>query len=226
MGLLVALLIVVLWVAHLFFCLFTVDFRFASPEAYLHVAVQAYLCTGLFITAHDAMHGAVSRNWRVNRLVGRITSFLFASFSYRKLLRNHMLHHRYPGQERDPDYLSASQTFPVWFVVFFYRYASVLQVSIMALLFNLLNLAFPVSRVIAFWMIPPFIAALQLFLFGTYLPHRLPHTEEMGPHHARSQRRNALLALLSCYNFGYHLEHHESPGTPWWRLGRLKARRG
>lgn len=29
---------------------------------WIHLVVQAYLFTGLFITAHDAMHGTVSPN--------------------------------------------------------------------------------------------------------------------------------------------------------------------
>lgn len=225
MGVFVAIVVMLAWAAHLFYCLLEVSFSPASPVSYLHVLLQAYLSTGLFITAHDAMHGAVSRNHRLNNAVGRLAAFLFAGFSYRKLHRNHMLHHRYPGRDRDPDFFPRSQNFFLWFGVFFYRYASVLQIIIMAVLFNLLAHFLPLARVIAFWMIPPFISTVQLFLFGTFLPHRLPHTDEMGEHHARSQRQNALFALLSCYNFGYHLEHHESPGTPWWRLGRLKAGR-
>jgi fatty acid desaturase len=23
---------------------------------------------------------------------------------------------------------------------------------------------------------------------------------------------------LTCYFFGYHWEHHEAPGIPWWQL--------
>lgn len=226
MGVFVAIIVMLAWAAHLAYCLLEVSFSFTSPLSYLHVLLQAYLSTGLFITAHDAMHGAVSRNHLLDRAVGRTAAFLFAGFSYRKLHRNHMLHHRYPGSGRDPDFLLRSQSFFPWFAVFFYRYASVLQIVIMAVLFNLLDYFFPTGRVVAFWMIPPFLSTFQLFFFGTFLPHRLPHTEEMGPHHARTQQQNALFALLSCYNFGYHLEHHESPGTPWWRLGQLKAERG
>lgn len=223
MGVFAAIVVFAMWGGHLAYCLLSVDFRFDSPLSYLHLLLQAYLSTGLFITAHDAMHGAVSRNHRLNRAIGTMAALLFAAFSYKKLHRNHMNHHRYSGQERDPDFLTTSQNFFLWFGVFFYRYASIGQIMIMAILFNLLNLVLPTERVVAFWMIPPFISTLQLFFFGTYRPHRLPHTEEMGPHHARSQKLNPLFALLSCYNFGYHLEHHEAPGVPWWRLGRVKA---
>lgn len=188
-----------------------------------HMLVQAYLYTGLFITAHDAMHGSVSRNRKLNRLLGRLAAFLFAAFSYKRLHANHMKHHRWPGEDRDPDFSPRSQSFLVWFVRFFAHYVTIVQILIMAAIFNLLNLVMPTTNVILFWMIPAFLGTFQLFYFGTYRPHRYPHTGQMQPHRARSQRKNHLLAMLSCYFFGYHYEHHASPGTPWWGLARIKG---
>lgn len=75
---------------------------------------------------------------------------------------------------------------------------------------------------LAVFVAPPVLASLQLFTFGTYLPHRRPTTEAMAPHHARTQEPNHPWAMLSCYFFGYHWEHHQSPSTPWWRLWRVK----
>jgi beta-carotene ketolase (CrtW type) len=133
-----------------------------------------------------------------------------------------MLHHRYPGQERDPDFSVRSQRFPVWFVTFFVHYVTIRQLLIMAVVSNLLSLAVPTVRVVLFWMVPAFLGTFQLFYFGTFRPHRYPHIPEMKPHNARSQGKNDLWAMLSCYFFGYHYEHHQSPGTPWWRLRELK----
>ncbi|MEL7193577.1 MAG: fatty acid desaturase, partial [Bacteroidota bacterium] len=36
------------------------------------------------------------------------------------------------------------------------------------------------------------------------------------------QKRNHMWAFLTCYFFGYHFEHHDSPNTPWWKLWELK----
>jgi beta-carotene ketolase (CrtW type) len=44
----------------------------------------------------------------------------------------------------------------------------------------------------------------------------------MRPHNSRTQPNNHLLAMLSCYFFGYHFEHHAYPRTPWWRLYQRK----
>jgi len=42
------------------------------------------------------------------------------------------------------------------------------------------------------------------------------------PHHALSSNFPPWLSLLTCYHFGYHREHHEAPGVPWWRLPELR----
>ena len=44
----------------------------------LNVLAQAWLCTGLFITAHDAMHGTVSRARWLNHAVGAVACHLLA----------------------------------------------------------------------------------------------------------------------------------------------------
>jgi beta-carotene ketolase (CrtW type) len=108
--------------------------------------------------------------------------------------------------------------------MFMVRYVTIWQILIMAVVFNLLlHLGgIETAPMLAFWIIPAFLGTFQLFYFGTFLPHRRPHTEEMTKHRARTLKRNHLWAMLSCYFFGYHLEHHLSPGTPWWQLYKTK----
>jgi hypothetical protein len=61
MGILIAITIIFLWLGHLLYLFFFIEINFQSPLLYLHVLIQAYLYTGLFITAHDAMHGTVAK---------------------------------------------------------------------------------------------------------------------------------------------------------------------
>ncbi len=222
MGVFIAIVILVLWAGHLAYSLLMGNVSWSSPAMYLHVVFQAYLYTGLFITGHDAMHGLVSRNRQLNDLFGWISSICFAGLSYSKLRKNHYLHHQFPATEKDPDYCMRSQNVFVWWAVFLSRYATVWQILIMAGLFNLFKLWIPVENLIVFWIIPAFIASFQLFFVGTFLPHRKPHEEAMQPHHARSQSGPHWWAMLSCYFFGYHWEHHEIPRIPWWQLYREK----
>jgi beta-carotene/zeaxanthin 4-ketolase len=222
MGLAIASLIVLLWGGHLAWALEHVPPDPGAPWAWLHMAVQAYLFTGLFITSHDAMHGTVSTRRRVNTVVGAVCAFLFAGLSWTRVLRNHHLHHAYPATAQDPDYCLRWRNPFLWWITFLLRYATFTQLAVMAGLFNLMMLRYSQPSLWMFWVIPSLLGSFQLFYFGTYRPHRLPHTESMRPHNARSQRRNHALAMISCYFFGYHHEHHESPHTPWWRLAQLR----
>jgi len=223
MGIFIASLIILLWAGHLFYALSYADTDFSSVWFYVHILVQAYFYTGLFITGHDAMHGTVSENKNVNKFIGQLSSFLFAALSYKRLFKNHFLHHKYPGEEKDPDFYVRSQNFFMWWGAFLFRYTTVIQLILMGIIFNLLKLFFPEKNIIFFWVLPAVLSTFQLFFFGTFLPHRYPHLEEMRPHNARTQKKNHLRAMLSCYFFGYHYEHHDTPKTPWWQLYKVKG---
>jgi len=222
MGIIIAFIIISIWASHLFYSLLYVNVDITNPVFYLHILLQGYLYTGLFITAHDAMHGTVSKNKFINKSIGSISTLLFAGLSYNILIKNHFKHHKNPGEEEDPDFYTKSQNFFIWWGTFLWRYTTITQLIIMAVVFNVLKIWFDEISIIVFWVVPAFLGTFQLFFFGTYLPHKYPHTDKMQPHKARTQKRNHLWAMLSCYFFGYHYEHHESPRTPWWRLYKLK----
>lgn len=225
-GILIATLVVALWATHLLYCLLIVEVDFLSFQLYLHVLIQAYLYTGLFITAHDSMHRSISQHRALNKAYGQLSLWLFAAFRYEPMFVNHMAHHRWPATEKDPDFSVSHQGFFSWFIRFFFRYVRVSQIITMAILFNILLSVFKIalSNILVFWVVPAFLSTFQLFYFGTYLPHRYPHTEEMAPHNARTLKENHLLAMLSCWFFSYHWEHHDSPRTPWWRMYTLKRK--
>ncbi len=223
MGLIIASVIVLLWSGNLFYSFERVEVNPLSPMFYIHILVQTYLFTGLFITGHDAMHGTVSSNRAVNTVAGFFSVFLYAGMYYPRLIKNHRLHHQFPGTEDDPDYSAGHQNFFIWWGRFMLKYLTVIQLIIMAALFNILLIWYPASKIIVFWVIPAILSTFQLFYFGTYVPHKRPHDEGMQPHNARTLRKNHLWAMLSCYFFGYHYEHHEAPWVPWWKLYRAKS---
>jgi len=222
MGLLIALTVILLWAFHLLYLLFLIELSPASPVILIHIAIQTYLYTGLFITAHDAMHGLVSPNKALNKNIGRLATRLFAALSFSKLLEKHQLHHRFPGEAADPDFSVNSQNFWLWWFSFMKNYISWWQILIMAIAFNVLQIWIEQWNLVLFWILPSILATFQLFYFGTYRPHRLPHTETMLPHNSRSQKGPNWWAMLSCYFFGYHYEHHEWPHIPWWKLYQTK----
>lgn len=222
MGIIVALIVFILWLLNLTYALFYQTVAIGNAWMYVQVLIQTWLYTGLFITAHDAMHGTVSKNKTVNRIAGSVCTFLFAALSYRKLNSKHQLHHLYAGTPKDPDYKTGNQQFFLWWFSFLKQYVTVLQIVSMAVLFNVLLLWFNQTSLLLFWVLPSVLATFQLFCFGTFIPHKLPHTPQMEPYRSRTQKTNHLLAFLSCYFFGYHYEHHHLPGTPWWKLYKIK----
>ncbi len=216
-GIIIAIAIIAAWWVSLVFLL-NFEISWASPVTYLGIIIQMHLYTGLFITAHDAMHGVVSKHKRMNHAVGWIAAILFSYNFYWKLFPKHHEHHQFVATDKDPDYHDSESFFP-WYLSFLSSYVSIWQVLLMAVTFNLLKLFIPTENLILFWMIPAILSTLQLFYFGTYLPHK---GQPGNKHHSHSLKANHLWAFLSCYFFGYHYEHHDSPRTPWWRLWRVK----
>lgn len=188
----------------------------------LALPLQVFLGTGLFITAHDAIHGTVSRFARVNTALGWVCTLSFAMFSFAHLRAAHHAHHAHPGSPDDPDYHDGEHTDPVsWFKTFMGRYLTIWHFVLwIPAAWVVLYLAFDVHplSLLLFWPAPALLSALQLFVFGTWLPHREPEGGYTNRHRAQSIPLGTGLSLLTCFHFGYHVEHHEHPSVPWWRL--------
>lgn len=213
-----ALIIHLLWWIGLFYSL-SLDFSWSNPMVWFMIFIQTHLYTGLFITAHDAMHGTVSKNKQLNKFIGTLSALLFSYNFYNKLNRKHHEHHRYVTTDKDPDYHSGG--FIAWYFSFVKQYVSLWQILLMAISYNILKLWLPDQNLIFLWMMPAILSTFQLFYYGTYLPHKGEHSPN-NKQKSRSQKQNHVKAFLTCYFFGYHYEHHISPGTPWWQLHKKK----
>lgn len=227
-GLGLAGLIIAGWLAvHVWAVWFYPWARFGVAPAVLVIVLQCWLCVGLFIVAHDCMHGSLvpfRPAW--NRPIGMLCLVLYAGFDFNALNPKHHLHHRHSGTGSDPDFLEAPpHGFWRWYVKFFAEYFSWRQLAVMAAIFwtYVLVLGAPVGNVVLFWALPSLLSSLQLFTFGTYLPHVPADTKFTDRHNARSNDYPAWLSLLTCFHFGYHHEHHLYPGVPWWRLPAVRA---
>ncbi|RZK93436.1 MAG: fatty acid desaturase, partial [Hymenobacter sp.] len=77
-GVLAAALILAAWAGLLAYLLAFYRPDWHSPAPYLLVLLQMHLYTGLYITAHDAMHGVVSPNKALNNTIGTVCALLFA----------------------------------------------------------------------------------------------------------------------------------------------------
>jgi beta-carotene/zeaxanthin 4-ketolase len=195
------------------------------------VLILTWLYVGLFIVAHDCMHGSLAPGRpRLNRTIGRLALIAYAWFDYDRVIQKHHAHHRHAGTTGDPDFDEhPPHGFWRWYGRFFTEYFGWRQFALISLQVALyiLVLGADLFNVLLFWALPGLLSSLQLFAFGTYLPHRPRRDAFIDRHNARSNDYPVWVSLLTCFHFGYHHEHHLHPGDPWWRLpARRRARDG
>ncbi|MGB7488268.1 MAG: fatty acid desaturase [Phormidesmis sp.] len=225
----IATLIRVLWALSAYASLFVLpDAKTLSLVGVLAVIlIRSFLHTGLFILAHDAMHGTLAPAYpRVNDWLGRIILRVYSFLSFEQMRAYHHQHHRTPGQDADPDFYPTS--FWPWYGSFMQTYLKggqgwVIFWGMSALFYPLIFwLEVPVLNAVLFWLLPQALSSWQLFYFGTYRPHKRPPGGHTNAHRASSSQASTLVSFLSCYHFDYHWEHHQYPHLPWYRLPSMR----
>lgn len=189
------------------------------------ILVRTFLHTGLFILAHDAMHGNLApTHLTLNQKLGQFAVQLYAGLSYENCRLNHIKHHQYPAQIGDPDFHDGVHHHPIfWYFHFLGGYFSWGQfakflgaIACFSLASHML-FATTYLSLFLFFLLPLLLSSFQLFLFGTYLPHGKKIT--YVDHPASLHFLWLIWSLLSCYHFGtYHEEHHAYPHKAWFQL--------
>jgi beta-carotene/zeaxanthin 4-ketolase len=196
----------------------------------LPIVLLRTLCqTGLFIVAHDTMHGAVFEQTDRNRWLGSFLLILYAGLDYDRCRAQHQAHHHQPGEVEDPDFhegrwWSWVRRFALSYFDRRQTYQTLGSIGVGLLLFWL-GLGWPIGNLILIWLLPMLLSAGQLFWFGTYLPHRVPIGGHTNRHRAQSLDLGTIGSFLACYHLGYHWEHHEYPQVPWYQLPRMRSQR-
>lgn len=185
------------------------------------VLLRSVLQTGLFIVGHDAMHrllvpGPVGLNDRL----GAVVLALYAALPYDRLRQQHLLHHRHPGGQADPDFHQpGAGSVLAWYSQFMGRYLNPGQMAALLTAWGVLAWLTSIPAVLLVCTLPLLLSSLQLFVVGTYLPHRRradhPCEQESV---VRSLDLPEWLSLLACFHFGYHREHHLAPQLAWHQL--------
>lgn len=221
-GVLIAFTIIGLWAINLVFLLSLNISNIPAFGIAIAIFLQTFLYTGLFITAHDAIHGVVlPKNPRINHLIGSVAAFIYGLFSYKNLTEKHWRHHHHPASELDPDFHDTRhKNLFAWYFHFMKGYWSWRRLIGLIVIFNFLKGIIHVTEInlTLFWVIPPILSSLQLFYFGTFLTHQEPEGGYTNSHFAHSTPLPVFWSFLTCYHFGYHQEHHEYPHVPWWKL--------
>jgi len=200
-----AVLIVGGWAAVHLYSLFAHNLSAPLWQTFGLIALQCWLYTGMFIVAHDTMHGSLFKSDKTNALIGTAIMFIYAGFNWRKMREAHHAHHDNSGTQDDPDFNADNpHSFWPWYMKFFWQYFGVRQVAIL--------FGFTIAYIL--------LGAPYLNI-GTYLTHRHKDTF-LDYHNARTNDFPFWLSLLTCFHFGYHHEHHLFPHEPWWRLPARK----
>ena len=225
-GALIAFVIMALWFGSLGILLGVDIAQVSVLWMILAIAGRTFLQTGLFIIAHDAMHGVVfPTNRRINDWIGAIAINIYAFLPYKTCFTRHWQHHHQPGRAGDPDFHDGIRKSAFsWYLKFMGVYLDAKQKIVlfifMSIVFYTLKDGFHISiaNLFLFWLLPVLLSSVQLFFFGTYLPHREHPARYNNPHYAISSNYPIVLSFLTCYHFGYHQEHHEYPLLPWYKL--------
>lgn len=119
----IAVSVIVAWLALHVGAVWWLDAPAHPGSALLALAGLTWLSVGLFIIAHDAMHGAlVPGKPSANAAIGRMALTLYAGFSWRKLIVKHMAHHRHAGTADDPDFGHGRRPVALWYLDFVHTY--------------------------------------------------------------------------------------------------------
>ncbi len=222
LGLVIALVIITLWIFTVVIYQLNDVTKVNYVVIFLLILWQTFLNTGLFIIAHDGMHGLIfPANIPLNDSISKIALILYAFLSYENLKEKHLLHHRFAGTNFDPDFHNDQDyNFFSWYGEFMFKYLRfnhlfLLCVFVLAIA-NLCKVTW--LHLLIFWALPLIVSSLQLFFFGTFLPHRHGSTEKNDLSSIKSLYLPIFLSFIACYHFSYHQEHHQYSFVPWWKL--------
>ena len=95
-GIVFALTIISLWIRTLAYALFEHELSYKTTPFVSMILIHLY--TGLFITAHDSIHGTISKTHQwINYYLGKLCLLSFAGFDYDMMREEHWKHHSHAG---------------------------------------------------------------------------------------------------------------------------------
>ena len=200
----------------------------AHPLWALAISPWLVCCfTGLFILAHEAIHGTlVPGHPRLGHALGWLFAFAFVFMDYGTLRARHFEHHQRPGREGDPDAHPSGRFLP-HFASFIYRYLRIWQVALLVLAGNAVGQAGHTRAMLCAYVVPAIASTLIVFTVGIFLVHH-PRLRALGVADERHRSVGVDLggagSLLAILFFNTHWLHHEHPQLNWLQLGLHRSR--
>jgi len=213
----------------------------ASVPLYLIAAASLH---GISLFTHEAVHGVLSRNKVLNRVLGIACAMpVLQNYSAYKVL--HLRHHKHLGHQGDPDHYD-NYTRWTWLVFSMHWLRLIVGYPIyivmipilgfrqgkpsdrcwialeVLLLFIAIGIAFSVTPwnvILHAWVIPMILINTMVNIRGMS-QHTFLEEPDDPVRGTRSILTNRLTEFFMC-NENYHLEHHLFPSVPWYNLKRL-----
>ncbi len=189
----------------------------------------------LAVLGHDGSHKTITKTKWLNDLLAKIC-FLPFGINLNKYRAFHLTHHRFLGTSLDPELSLKAQNQKVWqlpvsfsrilflslkdFLIwpalrdilpFIKMVASVSSVLIASIIWLSVLIIFGWQPIVL-W----FLALCTSFWASNRLRIWQEHTGTSGVHCVKATWWQRFLFLP--HNIGYHLEHHETPGVPFYQL--------
>lgn len=180
-------------------------------------------------TLHLATHSLVSRNKKINLLIGRISAIL-GGLNYAEFSKTHLSHHSYPGdKDKDPDYLLTKSgslltlPFRIWVKDKYfwntelskakgykqmYIQDRVVQVII------LLSIIFSskLQYLLIYWSLPALLVGFSYGFYLFYFPHYVSKWEAKQRDNLKPNIFLKFILLSINLSRFYHTQHHFKVG--------------
>lgn len=216
----------------------------ACVPLYLIAAASLH---GISLFTHEAVHGVLSPSHSINRMMGIACALpVLQNYSAYKVL--HLRHHKFVGQEGDPDHYDNYSTW-TWLVFTMHWVRLIIGYPIYIVMIPILGfrqgrrsdrlwivfelglllllvaavIASPISWTVLLhaWLIPMLIINTFVNIRGMS-QHTFLEEPDDPVQGTRSILTNRVTTFFMC-NENYHLEHHLFPRVPWYNLSRLHS---
>jgi sphingolipid 4-desaturase/C4-monooxygenase len=216
-----------------------------SDWSWLLIFVAAYLFGAfvnhaLYVLIHECTHNLVFRKKAHNNYLGMLCDFALALPSAMAFRKYHLLHHQHLGEyEMDPDIVCHTEGR----LVRDSAWRKALWVALLGVSQALRPLKVKGVKALDKWIVANIlvIAAVDLFVYLVLGPKALAYLAlstffALGLHpvggrwiqeHYETRKGQETYSYYgplnkTCFNMGYHNEHHDFAGIPWNNLPKLK----
>lgn len=208
----------------------------------LAATAGAVAAHALGVLIHETSHNLVFRTGWQNKAIAIVANLALAAPAAIEFRHQHLLHHKYLGDVRDPDgrdtqaptrkeidvvgHSTALKLLSFAFGRFFYRSRPANAVAHDAWFIANVVACVAVDAVLLALAGPKALVYLVVSALLAFGPHVLG-ARRVSEHLTlrRGQPTNSYYGILNgvAFDVGYHVEHHDFPAVPWRRLRHLHA---